>query len=173
MVITDEMVEAAAKKVFLLDVDVDDDENRWEFYSTSTQNGYRRSARAVLEYAATLVPVVPEWPSHLGRAPTLGNIVRRLQTAEQRADILRCLSTIIECPEEDSPEDHARRIMERLARAPAAPTGPSVAERLVAYRCATMTGLLTRGSWGDGDVAVGIRVERVAHAMLAAEKEPT
>jgi hypothetical protein len=59
MVITDEMVEAAAKKIFLVDVEADGDVNRWDFYSTGTQNGYRRAARAVLEYAATLAPVAP------------------------------------------------------------------------------------------------------------------
>lgn len=167
MVITDESVRGAAKIIYELSGGeypfdaVDESETGWATIA----------ARAVLEYAATLVPVVPEWPSHLGRAPTLGNIVRRLQTAEQRADILRCVSTIIECPEEDSPEDHARRIMERLAHAPAAPPRPFVAERLVAYRCASLGVILTvRGSqWTTNDTG---RVEELAHAMLAAEKEP-
>ncbi len=57
--------------------------------------------------------------------------------------------------------------------APTPPAGKCVADRLTAYRCAVMTGLLMRTAWRDRDVAVGEHVERVAHAMLAAERPVT
>lgn len=68
----------------------------------------------------------------------------------------------------------ARAILEYATTlAPAAPAGHSVAEKLVSYRRAALTGLLMRTEWRDDDAAVGNRAEQVAHAMLAAEKEPT
>lgn len=50
------------------------------------------------------------------------------------------------------------------------PSGPSVAERLVVYRCSAMT-LVSWASGEGGNERSAVRAEAMAHAMLAAEME--
>jgi len=60
---------------------------------------------------------------------------------------------------------------DRLLMAQAA---EAVEQRLVAYRCAALTGLLVRETYvSDASLeVVTARAEACAHAMLAAEREP-
>lgn len=63
----------------------------------------------------------------------------------------------------------------RAAPAPsvASDAGPSRAARLVAYRCAALPSVLDvpLASFSNGETPVDV-AENVAHAMLAAEREP-
>lgn len=65
----------------------------------------------------------------------------------------------------------ARSIVDEMARGREA--GPSRAARLVAYRCAALPSVLDvpLASFSNGETPVDV-AENVAHAMLAAEREP-
>jgi len=68
-----------------------------------------------------------------------------------------------------------RRLQSEATSTTAPAAGPSREERLVSYRCAAPHLLAGSGDlvgkWTDESVAR--RCEELAHAMLAAEKEPT
>lgn len=70
----------------------------------------------------------------------------------------------------DMLDDAATELAAHRAASPL-PSGPSVAERLVAYRCASMP-LVSWASGEGGNERSSVRVEAMAHAMLAAERGP-
>lgn len=166
--VTDDVVEDAARVAWCADGEGVD---TWNSIRSEDRTWRLREARAVLEYAAGKIGA-PHKPID-GKTRASSRVYRPSGDPTRIPLLCECISTGL--TEEQTinrlsqalgvlADDLQRCVTENRATPPA---GPSVAERLVAYRCAVATGFLAGGKAMTRD-----HVEFEAHGMLAAESTP-
>jgi hypothetical protein len=182
--ITDAMVEEAAVESWLMSDDGDTRES-WAAASDRMRDGYRREARAVLEYAASLGGLAHAASRRY--ALPIGETRPILCTAYDMTEeqVIRRLVGALDL----LADDLRRCVEESHAPVVTAPQSvPSEAERLTRYRCAAASGFSSniagmRREYREACETNEIKaffhawlnqeIETLAHAMLAAERNPT